>query len=134
MQSSSPLDNVRIVLTRTTHPGNIGGAARAMKTMGLARLFLVAPKEFPSREANARAVGAIDVVERARACTSLDEALRGTIFAVACTGRKRDLSLGVAPARQAAAELIEQARLGEVALVFGPEASGLSNAEVDLCQ
>src|SRR5256885_553334 len=104
---------VRIVLTRTTHPGNIGAAARAMKTMGLSRLYLVAPREFPSTEADARAAGAIDLLQQARVCPSLDDALAGTTFAVALSARRRDLSHDVLDARAAAAEIIEEAQRGE---------------------
>ena len=128
------LDRVLIVLSHTSHPGNIGAAARAMKTMGLSRLTLVNPKCFPDAEAVARAVGADDILERAIVCSSLDEALADTVFAVAISARQR--SLGPAPmqAREAAPEILALAAEGEVALVFGNETAGLSNAEVQRCQ
>jgi tRNA/rRNA methyltransferase len=134
MNKPDPLGNVRIVLSHPSHPGNIGAAARAMKTMGLGRLYLVAPKLFPSDEANARASGAVDVLERAIVCDTLDEALRGTVLAAAVTARRRDLSHRLFSPRKAAPVLLERAGKNEVALVFGTEMSGLSNAELDKCQ
>jgi tRNA/rRNA methyltransferase len=133
MPAVSPLTNARIVLCGTTHPGNIGASARAMKTMGLASLYLVNPKRFPAPEAEAMAAGATDVLERARVCGSLDEALAGTLFAVACTARSRDLSHEVLTPREASARLAGEATRGPVALVFGPEKTGLTAAEVSRC-
>lgn len=134
MNKHNPLDNVRIVLSHTSHPGNIGGAARAMKTMGLDALYLVNPKRFPDAAADARATGAQDVLERARVCASLDEALAGTVLAVACTARSRDLAHEVLSARQMGPVLLEHALQGPVALVFGTEMSGLTNEETGKCQ
>ena len=133
MPAVSPLTNARIVLCGTTHPGNIGASARAMKTMGLASLYLVNPKRFPAPEAEAMAAGATDVLERARVCASLDEALAGTLFAVACTARSRDLSHEVLTPREAGARLAGEATRGPVALVFGPEKTGLTAEEVSRC-
>src|SRR5574343_895064 len=82
---------VRIVLSRTSHPGNIGAAARAMKTMGLSRLYLVTPKLFPDPEADTRATGAVDLLAQATVTNTLKEALAGTSFAVALSARQRDL-------------------------------------------
>ena len=128
------LDRVRIVLSHTSHPGNIGAAARAMKTMGLSRLVLVNPKSFPDPEAVSRAVGADDILDRAMVCSSLDEALSGCVFAVAASARHR--SLGPAPmqARESGPVVLERAAEGAVALVFGNETAGLSNEEVQRCQ
>ena len=134
MNKPDRLNNLRIVLSHTSHPCNIGAAARAMKTMGLSRLYLVNPKIFPDAVADARATGALDVLERAIVCTSLDQALTGTVFAVAVTARRRDLSHEMLSARQAACSMLEFAVHGEVALVFGTEMSGLANAELDKCQ
>lgn len=128
------LDNIRIVLSRTSHPGNIGAAARAMKTMGLSRLTLVDPKSFPDAEAVTRAVGADDILQNATVCSSLDEALAGTIFAVAVSARHRSLGPEPLQARQAAPEVLALAAGGDVALVFGNETAGLSNADVQRCQ
>ncbi|MCL1824465.1 MAG: RNA methyltransferase [Betaproteobacteria bacterium] len=135
MNGLSTLDRVRVVLSRTSHPGNIGAAARAMKTMGLARLWLVSPASFPDPVAEARASGAGDVLAGARVVGSLQEALSGTVLAAALTARRRDLSLERLEPRAAAAELVQCSRntCGEVALVFGNEASGLSNEELGLC-
>ncbi len=134
MKKPNALNNIRIVLSHTSHPGNIGAAARAMKTMGLERLYLVNPKAFPDPVADARAAGASDVLENAQVCTTLDEALAGTVLAVAVTARRRDLSHEMLSAHQAASRMLELAPQGEVALLFGTEMSGLSNAELDKCQ
>lgn len=128
------LHRIRIVLARPSHPGNIGAAARAMKTMGLSRLYLVNPKLFPDPEADARATGAVDLLQAAGVCTTLDEALVGTIHAVAVSARRRDLGPQPLPARDGVANLLAFARQGEVALVFGNETTGLSNDEVQRCQ
>jgi len=133
MKAPSLLDRVRVVLTRTSHPGNIGGAARAMKTMGLSRLVLVAPQVFPSEVATARASGATDVLDNARIVDTLEEALEGTIFSAAMTARRRELSLPMQWSRDAATEIAGYAATGDVALVFGNETSGLSNEELALC-
>ena len=128
------LASVRIVLSRTSHPGNIGAAARAMKTMGLSRLTLVSPKSFPDAEAVTRAVGADDILHNATVCSSLDEALAGTIFAVAVSARHRSLGPEPMQARAAAPEVLALAAGGDVALVFGNETAGLSNDDVQRCQ
>jgi tRNA/rRNA methyltransferase len=127
------LDHVRIVLCTTTHPGNIGAAARAMKTMGVGRLMLVNPQRFPDDQATALASGADDILASARVCATLSEALEGTVLAVGMTARRRDLSHAMKPVREAALQVAEEARHGDVALVFGTEMSGLSNAELDAC-
>ncbi|MDO9065044.1 MAG: TrmJ/YjtD family RNA methyltransferase, partial [Sulfuricella sp.] len=106
----------------------------AMKTMGLARLYLVNPKVFPDPVADARAAGALDVLENAQVCATLDEALAGTVLAVAVTARRRDLSHEMLSAHQAASSMLDLAVQGDVALLFGTEMSGLSNAELDKCQ
>ncbi|MDP2879175.1 MAG: tRNA (cytosine(32)/uridine(32)-2'-O)-methyltransferase TrmJ [Sulfuricella sp.] len=134
MKKPNALNNIRIVLSHTSHPGNIGAAARAMKTMGLERLYLVNPKAFPDPVADARAAGASDVLENARVCATLDEALAGTVLAVAVTARRRDLSHEMLSAHQAASRMLALAPQGDVALLFGTEKSGLSNAELDKCQ
>ncbi|MEY2632873.1 MAG: hypothetical protein RIR00_1527 [Pseudomonadota bacterium] len=101
--------------------------------MGLQRLMLVAPQRFPDPEATARASGASDLLDAATVCSSLDEALQGTVFAIALSARARDLGPEPAQARQAALDLLARAETGEVALVFGNETSGLSNAELQRC-
>jgi tRNA/rRNA methyltransferase len=133
MKARGPLSRIRVVLSRPSHPGNIGAAARAMKTMGLARLFLVRPRRFPDTEAGAMASGALDVLDSARACADLDEALAGTTFSVALSARPRELSHAPLEARDAAREAVDAARHGAVAIVFGNETVGLTNAEIMRC-
>lgn len=128
------LARIRVVLSRPSHPGNIGAAARAMKVMGLTRLYLVTPERFPDPEATTRATGAADLLEKATVCGSLDEALAGTHYAAALSARIRDLGPTPQQARDGVSELLAQAALGEVALVFGNETMGLSNEEVQRCQ
>jgi tRNA/rRNA methyltransferase len=134
MNPASTLDRVRIVLSHPSHPGNIGAAARAMKTMGLSRLYLVNPKLFPDAQADAMATGAVDLLASACVVGSLAEALEGTISATALTGRKRELATQPLWARDAAADLLAATAQGDVALVFGNETAGLSNEEVALCR
>jgi len=134
MNPSCPLDNVRVVLSHPSHPGNIGAAARAMKTMGLESLYLVNPRSFPDKEAETRAAGAWDVLNNTRVCASLDEALNGTILAAAVTTRRRDLSHDIFDSHQGARKLLDQAEQLPVALVFGTEMSGLTTMEVSRCQ
>jgi len=121
------------VLVGTTHPGNIGAAARAMCTMGLDRLTLVAPREFPSEEATARAAGADQVLADARVCASLAEALADCRFVVGASARLRGLSWSTVSPREAAPRLLAESRDGEAAVVFGRESSGLSNDELASC-
>jgi len=134
MKKPSALGRIRIVLSHTTHPGNIGAAARAMKTMGLSRLFLIKPERFPHADAEAFATGAMDVLESAVVCGNLDEALAGTVLAVASTARHRDLAHEVVDCREACRRIIAEATVGEVALVFGTERAGLTADEVSRCQ
>lgn len=134
MTHLDPLARVRIVLVGTTHPGNIGSAARAMKTMGLARLVLVAPRAFPHPEAEALASGAADLLATAQVCENLEEAIGAATLAIAFSARHRDLSLPELDVRAAAAAAIEETSRGEVALVFGTESVGLSNEDLLKCQ
>lgn len=128
------LDRIRIVLSRTSHPGNIGAAARAMKTMGLDRLYLVDPAIFPNSQAEAMASGATDVLQGAVVCESLDEALTGVNLAFGLSARRRDIVAQVLTPREAAPRLLIEAQAASVALVFGNESSGLTNEEIELCQ
>ncbi len=130
----SVLDQLRVVLSRPSHPGNIGAAARAMRTMGIADLRLVEPRHFPDPQATALAAGGAEVLERARVCATLEEALAGTVLAVGFTARGRELPHPARVLREAAPELVAAARGGPVALVFGNETSGLSNAELGRCR
>jgi tRNA/rRNA methyltransferase len=127
------LDNVRVILSHTTHPGNIGAAARAMKTMGLSRLYLINPRHFPDAQATAMAAGADDVLANAVVCASLDEALQGAVFVAGMSARVRDISQEVLAPREAMPLVMQQARQS-VALLFGTEMSGLTNEELARCQ
>lgn len=127
------LDRIRIVLVETTHPGNIGAAARAMKTMGLADLRLVNPKHFPDPEAEARASGAEDVLAAARLATSLDGAVADCVRVVGTSARQRKLAWPELDPRECGEALLQAAGDGPVALVFGRERTGLTNAELDRC-
>jgi tRNA/rRNA methyltransferase len=131
---SDALKNIRIVLCETRHAGNIGAAARAMKTMGLSELVLVRPAAFPGTEATRRASRATDVLEQARVCDSLREALSGIALAVACTARTRELAAPAVDARGAALQVADVAQTQPVALVFGNETYGLTTEQVGLCQ
>ena len=130
----NPLSNIRIVLDHTSHPGNIGSAARAMKTMGITRLHLVAPQRFPHADADALACDARDLLENAQVSATLDEALSGSVIAAGLTARRRDLQHPCLDVREAARRLVEIAATQQVALLFGNEAHGLSNAELARCQ
>jgi tRNA/rRNA methyltransferase/tRNA (cytidine32/uridine32-2'-O)-methyltransferase len=130
----SLLSRIRVVLVGTQHPGNIGSAARAMKTMGLNRLVLVAPESFPDPRADALAVGAVDLLQQARVCATLDEALAGCTRVAATTARQRHISaIGYTP-RQWAERLAGSELAGDIALMFGRERTGLTNEEVDRAQ
>jgi tRNA/rRNA methyltransferase len=131
--SADLLSHIRVVLSHTSHPGNIGAAARAMKTMGIAALYLVNPKKFPDADADARASGASDLLQSARVFGSLAEALHGTVYALAVSARRRELAYASADARSAAQGLVAAAQQGEVAIVFGTEMSGLTNEEILQC-
>lgn len=126
-------DRIRIVLSHTSHPGNIGSAARAMKVMGLSRLYLVNPAKFPDEHATALASSADDVLQNAVVCRSLAEALQGVGFTAALSARRRELTVPSANLREAAAQLIPLAGNNDVAFVFGNETYGLSNEEVLQC-
>ena len=127
------LSNIRIVLIGTTHPGNIGAVARAMKNMCLDRLYLVRPRHYPSAEATDRASGAHDVLSQARVCENLDEALDGCRMVAGASARIRSVKWTQVTPRQCAETLLQEAEQGEVAMIFGRESSGLSNAELDRC-
>lgn len=134
MTSAHPLQSVRIVLVEPTHPGNIGAAARAMKAMGLEHLHLVAPTRFPSAEATARAAGADDILHAARVIDSVDEAVADCGFVLGTTARVRHIEWPVIDPREAARRAVDQSARGPVAVLFGRESAGLTNAELDRCQ
>jgi len=132
-QQPDPATRLRVVLVGTQHPGNIGAAARALKTMGLARLVLVDPLDFPSDEAFRRAAGADDVLAAACVVPTLAEAVADCHLVLGCTARTRRVALEELDPRQAAVHALARAADGEVALVFGRERTGLSNEELQLC-
>jgi tRNA/rRNA methyltransferase len=134
LNKPNPLQNVRVVLSHTSHPGNIGAAARAMKTMGLTQLYLINPRYFPDPQAVAMAAGADDILDNAVICGSIDEALQGVVFTVAMTARLRDISIEVKTPRVAMPLLAQQAQAHPVALLFGTEMSGLTNEELGKAQ
>jgi TrmH family RNA methyltransferase len=126
-------DNLRIVLVGTQHPGNIGSAARAMKTMGLSALHLVTPERFPDPEAIRLAAGADDLLDGAGIHPSLDAALAGCHLVLGTSARRRHVPLPETSPRDAARQLLEAAARGPVALVFGRERTGLENEELQRC-
>lgn len=125
--------NIRIVLVDTSHPGNIGAAARGMKNMFLERLYLVRPKHYPNAEATARASGADDVLAAAKVCQTLDEALAGCGLVLGMSARLRKLPWPQLDARAGARLAVAESARTEVALVFGNEHSGLTNEELERC-
>ncbi|ULU27193.1 RNA methyltransferase [Dyella terrae] len=125
---------IRYVLVRTSHPGNIGSAARAIRTMGFDRMALVAPHRFPDPEASALAAGADDVLENAMVTEGLVDALAGTSLALGLSARRRGVDLEEITPREAATRALAAAARGEqVALVFGNERTGLENEELARC-
>ena len=127
------LDKIRIVLVNTSHPGNIGAAARAMKNMGLSQLVLVDPKEFPSYEAYSRAASADDILGDARVVATLDEALAGCVWAAGTSARMRTVQWPLLEPRACASRAVEACTDGDAAIVFGRERTGLSNEELEKC-
>ena len=131
-QTQEPvLSNIRIVLCHTSHPGNIGSTARAMKTMGLSRLYLVNPKHFPDGQAKSLAVSATDVLDNSVVTASLEEAIADCHFVIGVSGKERSLSQEVMTVREAAIKTSEIASGQQVALVFGTEQSGLTTAQAN---
>lgn len=127
------LDQVRIVLVETSHSGNIGSAARAMKTMGLCRLYLVAPKAEVDGHSIALAAGASDILRDAVICDDLQQAIGDCSLVVGTSARNRSQSWPQLDARTAGTKLAEEANCGSVALVFGRENHGLNNDELQQC-
>ena len=124
--------DIRVVLVETSHPGNIGAVARAMKNMGLDKLVLVRPKEFPHSEASARASGATDVLENAVVVDRLEDGIADCGFIVATTARDRDQNIRVLDVRDGAQRIVAESLRGPVALLFGNERTGLTNEELSL--
>lgn len=129
--SSALLDNIFIILVGTTHPGNIGAAARAMKTMGLKHLRLVQPQHFPSLEATARASGADDLLAHAEVFDRFEDSLQGCRLVFGSSARQRSIRWSTLHPKQCATQALEFQ--DKVAIVFGREHSGLTNDELDRC-
>ena len=125
--------SIRIVLVGTTHPGNIGAVARAMKNMGLSDLALVNPLHFPHEDATARASGASDILEKAIVVGSLAEALTDCVYVAGASARSRTINWPCMGPRDCAERMIQESAHGKVAAVFGPEKTGLHNDDLDLC-
>lgn len=130
----SSLNNIRIVLVRTFHPGNIGSAARAMKTMGMKDLYLVNPIDFPADEAIKMAASADDVINNAVVVDSLYQAVKDCSVVIASTARPRGYDLPELNPEKTAKALNTGSKTGKVALVFGPERMGLSNEDLQLAK
>ncbi len=126
-------NHIKFVLVETSHPGNIGAAARAMKNMSLSRLALVTPKQFPHADATARASGADDLLERAEIHDSIESAVADCAFVVGTSARPRHLYIPEYTPRECAEKLALESQEQPVAILFGREDSGLSNTELDFC-
>ena len=133
IMSDNLLNSVKVVLVGTTHPGNIGATARAMKNMGILDLALVEPKEFPSDVATFRSKAAKDILEKASVYTSLEEAISECELVVGTSARGRTVPWPVLNPREAAEEMHKSSLKGKVAIVFGREDRGLTNEELGLC-
>jgi len=126
-------ENIRIVLVNTTHPGNIGGAARAMKNMGLAELYLVQPREYPAPRAVWRAAGARDVLANATIVETVDEAIADCALVVGTSARERRIPWPMLNPRECGEKIYSEAATHKTALLFGREDRGLTNDELQKC-
>ena len=131
--SEKLLLSIRVVLVNTSHPGNIGGAARAMKNMGLSQLYLVAPKDYPADRAQWRAAGALDVLEGATVVETLDEAIADCGLVVGTSARGRRIPWPIFTPREFGERAVAEASVHDVAVVFGREDRGLTNEELHKC-
>lgn len=131
--ANATVDDVRIVLVETTHPGNIGAVARAMKNMGLSDLALVAPRIFPSEQATARAAGADDVLSAAAVFGELTEAIADCRLIIGASARLRSIPWPQLSPRECADSVRRQPSGSRTAILFGREHSGLTNEELEHC-
>ena len=127
------LGRIRIVLIETTHPGNIGATARAMKVMGLEQLHLVAPKIFPHADATARASGADDLLQHAQVHETLEQAIQGCSLVLGTSARLRSLSMPQLNVRKAAEQAMTEPGGQDIAILFGRERHGLTNEQIQCC-
>jgi len=127
------LSHIKIILVETSHPGNIGAVARAMKNMNISNLWLVSPKIFPSAEATSRASGADDILARASVCSTLQEAIADCNMVIGASARCRTISWPEMTPRECAEKIAITEPSNKVAIIFGRENSGLKNHELDLC-
>lgn len=127
------LENIRIVLVNTSHPGNIGAVARAMKNMGLTQLFLVEPRDFPADQAKWRAANATDVLDSAKVVSNLDEAIADCELVIGTSARDRTIPWPLLNPREAGEMSVKEAVAHRVALLFGREDRGLTNEELQKC-
>ena len=133
MSVSERQAKIRIVLVNTSHPGNIGGAARAMKNMGLAELYLVEPREYPAPRAVWRAAGARDVLANAKIVGSVDEAIKDCGLVIGTSARERRIPWPLINPRECGDKIWQEAKSHQVALLFGREDRGLTNSELQKC-
>ncbi|TDT41638.1 tRNA (cytidine32/uridine32-2'-O)-methyltransferase [Halospina denitrificans] len=133
MGSYPSLQGLRVVLVETSHPGNIGAVARAIKNMGVTELVLVRPEAFPHEKAFARSAGASDLLDGARVVETLDEAIADCVEVIGASARSRTLTWPVLNPRDCAQQVCARLEAGPVALVFGREDNGLSNEELQRC-
>lgn len=127
------LDKIRIVLVATSHPGNIGAAARALKTMGLKQLWLVSPRDYPADRARWRAANAVDVLDGAQVVDTLDEAIGECGLVVGASARDRRIPWPLLSPRECGRRALAEAQSHLVAIVFGREDRGLTNEELHKC-
>jgi len=127
------LNNINIILVETSHAGNIGGVARAMKNMSLSQLRLVSPKNFPNADATARASGADDILANATIYTDLKSAINDCQLVIGCSARARTISWPELNPAESAKKCLSRSQNIPIAIIFGRENSGLKNHELDLC-
>ena len=133
-QANPPqLKNIRIVMVNTSHPGNIGAAARAMKNMGLSKLYLVEPKDYPSLEAISRSVGAVDILDDAVVVKDLDQAVSDCVWVAGTSARLRTIEWPILEPGDCVQKGLENIEQGEIAIVFGNETNGLTNEQMERC-
>ena len=124
---------IKFILFEPSHPGNVGAAARAIKTMGFETLCLINPTEHPHPEARARSSGALDVLLNAEVFDNLHDAIKGCGLIIGTTSRSRRISVPITNIRETAPSIVAEAKQKPVAVIFGPEKSGLINKQVDCC-